>query len=126
MNVITPVGARDVRGVRVGMNDENPIGLPGKVVDAPELGVSEDGQPTARFRIAVSANFLDRGEWHEGEIIFTSCLCREQLAEKVMETVKAGMRVTATGRMRSRPPRAGGDSPRFAIEMEADAVTIHL
>ena len=65
------------------------ITLAGNLVDDPELRFTPAGQPVARFRVASTPRFLDKGtnEWKDGDSLFLTCNVWRQAAENVAESL---------------------------------------
>jgi single-strand DNA-binding protein len=96
----------------------------GNLVDDPELRFTPAGQPVARFRIASTPRFLDKGtgEWKDGDSLFLTCNVWRQAAEHVAESLTRGMRVIVTGRLRQRSYETKQGEKRTVYEIEVDDV----
>ncbi len=100
------------------------ITLAGNLVDDPELRFTPAGQPVARFRVASTPRFLDKGtnEWKDGDSLFLTCNVWRQAAENVAESLTRGMRVIVSGRLRQRSYETKEGEKRTVYEVEVDDV----
>jgi single-strand DNA-binding protein len=100
------------------------ITIAGNLVDDPELRFTPAGQPVARFRVASTPRFLDKGtnEWRDGDSLFLTCNVWRQAAENVAETLTRGMRVIVSGRLRQRSYETKEGEKRTVYEVEVDDV----
>jgi single-strand DNA-binding protein len=100
------------------------ITIAGNLVDDPELRFTPAGQPVARFRVASTPRFLDKGtnEWKDGDSLFLTCNVWRQAAENVAESLTRGMRVIVSGRLRQRSYETKEGEKRTVYEIEVDDV----
>jgi single-strand DNA-binding protein len=72
--------------------NETTITMTGNLVDDPELRYTPQGQPTVRFRIALTPRFYDKasGQWKDGESLFMTCNLWRQAAENAAESLNRG------------------------------------
>ena len=100
------------------------ITIVGNLVDDPELRFTPAGQPVARFRIASTPRYLDKGtnEWKDGDSLFLTCNVWRQAAENVAESLTRGMRVIVSGRLRQRSYETKEGEKRTVYEVEVDDV----
>ena len=100
------------------------ITMAGNLVDDPELRFTPAGQPVARFRVASTPRFLDKGtnEWKDGDSLFLTCNVWRQAAENVAESLTRGMRVIVSGRLRQRTYETKEGEKRTVYEVEVDDV----
>ena len=100
------------------------ITIAGNLVDDPELRFTPAGQPVARFRVASTPRFLDKGtnEWKDGDSLFLTCNVWRQAAENVAESLQRGMRVIVSGRLRQRSYETKEGEKRTVYEVEVDDV----
>jgi single-strand DNA-binding protein len=100
------------------------ITIAGNLVDDPELRFTPAGQPVARFRVASTPRFLDKGtnEWKDGDSLFLTCNVWRQAAENVAESLTRGMRVIVSGRLRQRSYETKEGEKRTVYEVEVDEV----
>src|SRR6266446_7299520 len=100
------------------------ITIAGNLVDDPELRFTPAGQPVARFRVASTPRFLDKGtnEWRDGDSLFLTCNVWRQAAENVAESLTRGMRVIVSGRLRQRSYETKEGEKRTVYEVEVDDV----
>ena len=100
------------------------ITIAGNLVDDPELRFTPAGQPVAKFRVASTPRYLDKGtnEWKDGDSLFLTCNVWRQAAENVAESLQRGMRVIVSGRLRQRSYETKEGEKRTVYEVEADDV----
>ena len=100
------------------------ITIAGNLVDDPELRFTPSGQPVAKFRVASTPRWQDRGtgEWKDGDSLFLSCNIWRQAAENVAESLQRGMRVIVQGRLRQRSYETKEGEKRTVYEIEVDEV----
>src|ERR1700689_561047 len=100
------------------------ITIAGNPVDDPELRFTPAGQPVAKFRVASTPRYLDKGtnEWKDGDSLFLSCNVWRQSAENVAESLQRGMRVIVSGRLRQRSYETKEGEKRTFYEVEVDDV----
>ena len=100
------------------------ITIAGNLVDDPELRFTPAGQPVAKFRVASTPRFLDKGtnEWRDGDSLFLTCNVWRQAAENVAESLTRGMRVIVSGRLRQRSYETKEGEKRTVYEVEVDEV----
>jgi single-strand DNA-binding protein len=98
------------------------ITICGNLVDDPELRFTPAGQPVARFRIASTPRYFDKGtnEWKDGDSLFLTVNVWRQAAEHVAESLTRGMRAIVTGRLRQRSYETKDGEKRTVYEIEAD------
>src|ERR1700691_4941843 len=100
------------------------ITIAGNLVDDPELRFTPAGQPVARFRVASTPRYLDKGtnEWKDGDSLFLTCNVWRQAAENVAESLTRGMRVIVSGRLKQRSYETKEGEKRTVYEVEVDDV----
>src|SRR6204780_96035 len=100
------------------------ITIAGNPVDDPELRFTPAGQPVARFRVASTPRYLDKttNEWKDGDSLFLTCNVWRQAAENAAETLRRGMRVIVSGRLRQRSYETKEGEKRTVYEVEVDDV----
>jgi single-strand DNA-binding protein len=76
--------------------------LAGRVATTPVLGVSRDGRPWARFRLAVDdrSRNVETGEWEKSQAIFHDVVVFGKLAERAVAALRSGDPVLAQGEFR--------------------------
>jgi single-strand DNA-binding protein len=100
------------------------ITIAGNLVEDPELRFTPAGQPVARFRVASTPRFRDNstGEWKDGDSLFLTCNVWRQAAENTAESLRRGMRVIVSGRLRQRSYETKEGEKRTVYEVEVDDV----
>jgi single-strand DNA-binding protein len=108
------------------MNDTQ-LTIAGNLVDDPELRFTS-GQPVAKFRIASTPRFYDKGarEWKDGDTLFLTVNAWRQAAENVAESLTRGSCVIVTGRLRQRSYETKEGEKRTVYELEADEIGVSL
>ena len=100
------------------------ITIAGNLVEDPELRFTPAGQAVARFRVASTPRFRDNatGEWKDGDSLFLTCNVWRQAAENTAESLRRGMRVIVSGRLRQRSYETKEGEKRTVYEVEVDDV----
>jgi single-strand DNA-binding protein len=100
------------------------ITIAGNLVEDPELRFTPAGQPVAKFRVASTPRYLDKttNEWKDGDSLFLTCNVWRQAAENAAETLRRGMRVIVSGRLRQRSYETKEGEKRTVYEVEVDDV----
>jgi single-strand DNA-binding protein len=100
------------------------ITIAGNLVEDPELRFTPSGQAVARFRVASTPRFRDNatGEWKDGDSLFLTCNVWRQAAENTAESLRRGMRVIVSGRLRQRSYETKEGEKRTVYEVEVDDV----
>jgi single-strand DNA-binding protein len=106
------------------MANETTLTIVGNLTNDPELRFTPSGAAVANFTIASTPRTFDRqsSEWKDGETLFMRCSLWREAAENVAESLQRGMRVIATGRLKSRSYETKEGEKRTVIEMEVDEV----
>lgn len=102
---------------------ETLITIVGNLTSDPELRFTPSGAAVANFTVASTPRTYDKqsGEWKDGDALFMRCNVWRQPAENVAESLKRGMRVMVTGRLRQRSYEKDG-AKRTIVELEVDEV----
>ncbi|MDO4928196.1 MAG: single-stranded DNA-binding protein [Corynebacterium sp.] len=100
------------------------ITVVGNIVADPELRFTPNGAAVANFRVASTPRRYDSqsNQWVDGEAMFLQCNIWRQAAENVAETLKKGMRVIVTGRLRQRSYETREGEKRTVFELEVEEV----
>jgi single-strand DNA-binding protein len=100
------------------------ITIAGNLVEDPELRFTPAGQPVAKFRVASTPRYMDKStnEWKDGDSLFLTCNVWRQAAENAAETLRRGMRVIVSGRLRQRSYETKEGEKRTVYEVEVDDV----
>lgn len=106
------------------MAGETTITIIGNLTNDPELRFTPSGSPVANFTIASTPRTFDRqaNEWKDGETLFMRAAVWNEPAENVAESLTKGMRVVATGRLKSRSYETKEGEKRTVIELEVDEI----
>ena len=110
------------------------VTLTGYLVNDPDLTYTPSGTPVCTFRLARNERYRDSsGEWKEGETLFITVTCWQQLAENVTNSLLKGSRAVVQGKIRTRSyedrnfhDAEGKAAQRFVTELLADDVSASL
>jgi len=107
---------------------DNTVTVAGNLTYDPELRFTATGTPVASFTVACTPRTFDRetGAWKDGEALFLPCVVWRQPAEHVADSLKTGMRVLVSGRLRQRSFTNRDGEKRTVIEMTVDEVGASL
>ncbi|MFI1725689.1 single-stranded DNA-binding protein [Streptomyces sp. NPDC020489] len=102
--------------------NETIIGVVGNVATQPVFRETENGA-SARFRLAVTARYLDRerSEWKDGHTNFFTVWANRQLAANVAACLSVGEPVVVQGRLKIRSDVVDGKS-RTSADIDAVAI----
>ena len=100
------------------------ITIVGNLTDDPELRFTPSGSAVANFTIAHTPRTFDKltNEWKDGETLFLRANIWREAAENVAESLTKGMRVIATGKLKSRSYETKQGEKRTVIELEVDEI----
>jgi len=106
------------------MSNETTITIVGNLTADPELRFTQSGQPVANFTIASTPRLFDRNtnEWKDGETLFLRSSIWKEAAENAAESLTKGMRVIASGRLKSRTYDTKEGEKRTVTELEIDEI----
>lgn len=106
------------------MTGETIITVVGNLTADPELRYTQGGLPVVNFTIASTPRNFDRqaNEWKDGEALFLRASVWREFAEHVAGSLKKGMRVVATGRLKQRSYETAEGEKRTALELEIDEI----
>ncbi|MEU8588064.1 single-stranded DNA-binding protein [Streptomyces sp. NPDC048664] len=102
--------------------NETTVCVVGNVATQPVYRESPTG-PTARFRLAVTARYLDRekNEWTDGHTNFFTVWARRSLATNVGASVSVGDPLVVQGRLRVRTEQRDGQG-WLSADLDAAAI----
>ncbi len=117
----TPPNARGKGPIMAG---ETTITVIGNLVADVELRVTTGGSAVANFTLASTPRTFDRqaNEWKDGETLFLRASVWREAAENVAESLSKGMRVIASGRLKSRSYETKDGEKRTVTELEVDEI----
>lgn len=106
------------------MAGETIITVVGNLTGDPELRFTPSGSAVANFSIASTPRTFDRNtnEWKDGETLFLRASIWREAAENVAESLTKGMRVIASGALKSRSYDTKEGEKRTVIEFEVDEI----
>jgi single-strand DNA-binding protein len=102
------------------MAGETTITVIGNLTNDPELRFTPSGAAVCNFTIASTPRTFDRqsNEWKDGETLFLRAGVWRETAENVAESLTKGMRVIASGVLKSRSYDTKEGEKRTVIELE--------
>jgi single-strand DNA-binding protein len=105
------------------MAGETTITVIGNLVSDPELSFVPSGSAVANFTIASTPKVFDRqsNDYKDGETLFLRSSVWRETAENVAESLTKGMRVIASGVLKSRSYENDGEK-RTAIEFDVQEI----
>ncbi|MFE4080302.1 single-stranded DNA-binding protein [Paenarthrobacter sp. YIM B13468] len=114
----------NARGKGTIMAGETTITVIGNLTADVELRFTPGGSAVANFTIASTPRSFDRqaNEWKDGETLFLRASVWREAAENVAESLTKGMRVIASGRLKSRSYETKEGDKRTVIELEVDEI----
>jgi len=107
------------------MANETTLTVIGNLTSDPEMRFTPSGSAVCNFSIASTPRTFDRNsnEWVDGETLFLRASIWREAAENVAESLTKGMRVIASGRLKSRSYEdKKTQEKRTAIEFEIDEI----
>lgn len=106
------------------MASETTITVIGNLTNDVELRFVPSGSAVANMTIASTPKTFDRqsNEFKDGETLFLRASVWREMAENVAESLTKGMRVIATGRLKSRSYDTKEGDKRTVIELEVDEI----
>ena len=106
------------------MAEETTLTIIGNLTNEPELRFTPSGSAVANFTIASTPRTFDRNanEWKDGETLFLRASVWREAAENVAESLTKGMRVIASGFLKSRSYETKEGEKRTVIEFEVQEI----
>lgn len=106
------------------MAEETTLTIVGNLTNDPELRFTPSGSAVANFTIASTPRTFDRNanEWKDGETLFLRASVWREAAENVAESLTKGMRVIASGVLKSRSYETKEGEKRTVIEFEVQEI----
>jgi single-strand DNA-binding protein len=106
------------------MAGDTVITIIGNLTADPELRFTPSGAAVANFTVASTPRMFDRqtNEWKDGETLFMRCSIWRDAAENVAESLQRGMRVIASGRLKSRSYETKEGEKRTVVELDVDEI----
>jgi single-strand DNA-binding protein len=110
------------------MAGETIITLIGNLTNDPELRFAPSGSAVANFTIASTPRTFDSQskQWKDGETLFLRSTVWREAAENVAESLTKGMRVIASGKLKSRSYETKEGEKRTVIEFEIEEIGASL
>jgi single-strand DNA-binding protein len=106
------------------MAGETTLTVIGNLTNDPEMRFTPSGSAVANFTIASTPRTFDKNsnEWKDGETLFLRASVWREAAENVAESLTKGMRVIASGALKSRSYETKEGEKRTVIEFEVDEI----
>jgi single-strand DNA-binding protein len=106
------------------MAGETILTIEGNLTNDPELRFTPSGSAVANFTIASTPRSFDSNskEWKDGDTLYMRSAAWRELAENVAETLRKGMGVIATGKLKSRSYETKEGEKRTVQELEVDNI----
>lgn len=100
------------------------ITIIGNLTEDPNLRFTPSGVPVASFTVASTPRIYDKQaqQWVDGEPLFLGCSVWQQAGENAAESLRKGMRVIVTGRLRARSYETREGQRRTVFEVEVEEV----
>ena len=110
------------------MSGETSITVIGNLTNDPELRRTPGGSAVANFTIASTTRTFDRqkDEWVDGETLFLPASVWRDAAEHVAESLTKGMRVIASGLLKSRTYETKAGEKRTVVELEVEEIGLSM
>jgi single-strand DNA-binding protein len=110
------------------MSGETSITVIGNLTSDPELRRTPGGSAVANFTIASTPRTFDRqkNEWVDGETLFLPASVWRDAAEHVAESLTKGMRVIASGLLKSRTYETKAGEKRTVVELEIEEIGLSM
>ena len=105
------------------MSNEPTLTLVGNLTADPDLKYTSSGVAVAGFTVASTPRTYDKAsnEWKDGEALFMRCSVWKEAAENVAESLRKGMRVVVTGKLKARSYEKDGQK-RTVTELEVEEI----
>ncbi|GAA1767487.1 single-stranded DNA-binding protein [Luedemannella helvata] len=106
------------------MANETSLTVVGNLTGDPELKYTTAGVAMAKFTVASTPRVFDRatGQYKDGEALFISCTVWREMAEHTAESLRKGLRVVVTGRLRLSRWETEEGEKRSAYGLDVDEV----
>src|SRR5437764_12920999 len=102
--------------------NETTVTVVGNMVDDPSVRYPPSGAPVCKFAVASNPRRFDKdtGGWRDADPLFMSCTAWNTLAENIGNSLRKGMRVVVTGRLRMSAwqTEAGEKRTGYSLDVE--------
>lgn len=99
----------------------NNVCLIGRLTKEPELKVTNNGQNTVSFTVAVQRDFKNASGGYDAD--FINCVAWRQQAEFICKYFKKGSQIGIAGKLQTRSWDSGDGQKRFATEVVVTGVS---
>lgn len=106
------------------MAGETIVTIIGNLTSDPEFRFTSTGAAVVNFTIASTPRNYNRdtGQWEDGETLFLRASAWRDMAENISETLRKGMRVVATGRIKSNSYASKEGVQKQSFQLDIDDV----
>ena len=104
------------------MAGETALTIIGNLTDDPELRFTTGGEAVCNFTIASTPRTYKDGAWVDGDPLFMRCSAWRRLAENIVESMRKGHRVIASGVIKQRSYETREGEKRTVVEMTVNDV----
>ncbi|MFG1795809.1 single-stranded DNA-binding protein [Nocardia sp. NPDC049149] len=100
----------------------------GNLTDNPDLRETPSGKPVLNITVAQNTRFFDRrgGEWKDGDTLFVRCNIWDWQAVHAAKSLRRGMRVVVTGKLKQRSYDTAEGERRYVTEVLVDEIAPSL
>ncbi|CAM4523206.1 Single-stranded DNA-binding protein [Nocardia ninae] len=96
----------------------------GNLTDNPDLRQTPAGKPVLNLTVAQNTRFFDRhsSEWKDGDTLFVRCNIWDHQAVHAAQSLRRGMRVIVTGKLKQRSYDTAEGEKRYVTEVLVDEI----
>jgi single-strand DNA-binding protein len=107
---------------------ETAITVVGNATGEPQLKFTSTGTAVASFTVASTARLYDKqaGAWRDGDTLFIRVNAWRAMAENASDSLRKGVRVVVTGRLRQTSWTGDDGAQRTGLEIDADDIGVSL
>jgi single-strand DNA-binding protein len=107
---------------------ETAITVVGNATSEPQLRFTATGTAVASFTVASTARQYDKATnaWRDADTLFVRVNAWRSMAENAADSLRKGVRVIVTGRLRQTTWTADDGAQRTGLEIDADDIGVSL
>jgi single-strand DNA-binding protein len=100
------------------------ISMEGRLVDDPELRYTQSGKAVVNIRVVSNRSVKNEqtNQWEDKDATFLTCTAWDQMAENIAESLRKGLLVTLSGRLRQRDYDDKDGNKHTVYEINLDAI----